>query len=89
MTFIVCLRAPGLDWDFRSTDPGTRFSHDFSAEMAYFSLNGTAFGGKSIEITATASKQTFSAEDVWVPTVRGFQNNPGCAESFSAEIKVT
>ena len=60
LTWILCLRAPGLEWDFRTTD-GHSVEADYTSKGASLKLTATA-GRRVLELDARAEAQSFAQQ---------------------------
>lgn len=81
--FVLAYRAPGLHWDFRSTDLD-KITRDFDASAGFLHIVAKRqTGARELYINVSASPESFS-EALFFPTRAGFSDNPGSVESYSS-----
>lgn len=101
MTWLLCLRLPGLDpLEFRTTDLDVvrvRILNFEDKELfieaerpAWGNRGGGGYGGPlHASVRLTAPRSTFGADGgLYVPTPGGFSRSPGAVESFVATARV-
>ncbi|EKX49039.1 hypothetical protein GUITHDRAFT_136224 [Guillardia theta CCMP2712] len=104
LTWIVAFRVSNTSFNFRTTDlhqVKARFScskRTFSLEAfnpfsplllsrSRFHLTALS-AGDFVQIEANDANMNQDEQNVWVPTLQGFTNKPGCSESFAATVRV-
>ena len=82
-------------WIFRTTDldsvraEGSRASGKLTLTCRSL-LGGAGSGRRRLTIEVTADPSSFcNADPIWVPTLDGFSDNPGCVESHAAVVRAT
>ena len=97
-TWLVRYASEAVDWDFRTTDLRTRAAaRDLRPPLAEgggdavldLALERRTRGEvRVLEVRATASRDAFLDEALYVPTPRGFSKAPGTREAFAATVAV-
>lgn len=89
-TWLVALRTPDFDCDFRSTDFLSR-PRVLSLEVRHASLRLDLQRRLKrrtcrLELLVSAPPDSFFADRLYVPTPKGFADDPGSAETFDATV---
>jgi len=88
LTWIVAFRVSNTSFNFRTTDLH-QVKARFSCSKRTFSLEAfNPFTGDFVQIEANDANMNQDEQNVWVPTLQGFTNKPGCSESFAATVRV-
>lgn len=87
VTWLAALRSPALSIDLRTTD-GHAVRARFSCAARRVQLEGSDRAGARLEVTVEDCATLHARDAVWVPTLQGFSNAPGCSESFAAVARV-
>ena len=88
-TWLLAFRSPVLgDMNFRTIDAKTA-AVDSTVDPAAGQLRLSLRNEKHlVDVLITASPASFFADRLFVPTPRGFSNDPGSKESFAATVQV-
>ncbi|CAM9652250.1 unnamed protein product [Chrysoparadoxa australica] len=83
-TWLIGYRSDKIQWDFRTTDGDSIQRSCVSYDDGHVSLVATSRDGSRImEVEVKAPKASFG-EPIYVPSISGWTNEPGCVESHTA-----
>jgi len=87
-TYVVAFRAPGREWNFRTTDLDIISPHANACNATLELIAETPLSHRRISLSILAPQDSFS-DPLFFPTATGFSDKPGCVESYSATATVT
>ena len=87
INWVIYLRTKSRRYIFRTTDLCS-IQYSISPADGQVSVTGTSFDGRCrIELRLESSKLISYGPPIFIPTSSGFQNSPGCRETYTATVE--